>query len=64
MVMVNRNDAEDTVVHYLDYFLVYYFSLRNQNYRDKSQSDDMQLLYFVSLGKVYFSLYSAGKNAD
>lgn len=49
--MVNKNDSEDTAVHYLHYFLVYFFSLRNQSSSGKSQSDYMQLLNFVSLGK-------------
>lgn len=51
LVMVNQNDSEDTVFRYLDYFVVYYFSLSNHNSTGKSQSDDMQLLNFVLLGK-------------
>jgi len=51
-----------TVIMYdFDYYLVWYFNLRNEELSGVSQSDDMLLLHCVLLSKHIFSQNSAGK---
>lgn len=51
-----------TVIMYdFDYYLVWYFNLRNEELSGVSQSDDMLLLHCVLLSKHIFSQNSVGK---